>query len=444
MFRLPKDTEINEEILKDFLNKHAVLVAERYKPLENMYMSNHEILEMDEKPAYKPDNRIVVNFAKYIVDTMDGFFIGNPVKVSARDDANIDDYVMFLSRYSNLDDINAELSKICSIFGSGYEMYYADEESELCVIHLRPTEAFIIYDESILERPMFFVRRYKDKDGKERGSISSASEVRYFFYTDGKATWEGEWESHFFQGVPATEYIGNEERQGLFEPVISMINAFNKAISEKANDVDYFADAYLKILGAEADEESRKNIRDNRIINFEQGERDGREIIVEFLEKPNADQSQENLIDRLEQLIFQISMVANLTDFDFGSSSGIALKYKLQSMSNLAKVKERKFTAGLVRRYKILFSHPSSRVSEDAWVQLTYRFTQNVPSNELEESQIARNLEGVVSKKTQLKVLSVVDNAKDELEQIKDDNKNLIGNTGMLPYSQEDWVNGDE
>ena len=35
---------------------------------------------------------------------------------------------------------------------------------------------------------------------------------------------------------------------GIFEPVLTMINAYNKAISEKANDVDYFADAYLKVL----------------------------------------------------------------------------------------------------------------------------------------------------------------------------------------------------
>lgn len=51
------------------------------------------------------------------------------------------------------------------------------------------------------------------------------------------------------------EYVNNDERQGIFEPVISMINAFNKALSEKANDVDYFADAYLAILGVQLDKD---------------------------------------------------------------------------------------------------------------------------------------------------------------------------------------------
>lgn len=49
--------------------------------------------------------------------------------------------------------------------------------------------------------------------------------------------------------------VENEEELGIFEPVLTMIDAYNKAIGEKANDVDYFADAYMKILGVELDEE---------------------------------------------------------------------------------------------------------------------------------------------------------------------------------------------
>ena len=90
---------------------------------------------------------------------------------------------------------------------------------------------------------------------------------------------------------------------GIFEPILSMINAYNKAISEKANDVDYFADAYLKVLGTLLDEDEVKHIRDDLIINFDG---DTEKMIVEFLQKPDGDTTQEHLIDRLERLIFQI------------------------------------------------------------------------------------------------------------------------------------------
>ena len=116
------------------------------------------------------------------------------------------------------------------------------------------------------------------------------------------------------------------------------IDAYNKAISEKANDVDYFADAYLEILGPKLEDDDVTHIRDNRIINFDG---DTERMLVDFLQKPDGDTTQEHLIERLEKLIFQISMVANISDESFGTSSGIAMKYKLQGMSNLAKTKER-------------------------------------------------------------------------------------------------------
>ena len=125
------------------------------------------------------------------------------------------------------------------------------------------------------------------------------------------------------------------------------------------------------------------------------------------------------MLDRLQTLIFQISMVANISDENFGSSSGIALKYKLQAMSNLAMTKQRKFTSGMNRRYKLIFSNPVSGMRADDWVKLNYTFTQNIPSNLLEESQIAGNLAGIVSQQTQLSVLSCVDNVQQEMEQIK-------------------------
>ncbi len=419
MFRMPKEKEIDLVLLQKYIDKHKNNVNIRYQKLKDAYESKHEILKEPTKPAYKPDNRIIVNFPKYITDTMNGFFIGNPIK-TVHGDESVSEYVEYLEKYNNQDDNNSELSKICSIYGRGFEMYYTDEDSELCITYLTPMEAFMIYDDSIIERPKYFVRLYTDEENKEFGSISDNTSVRHFEVTGG-LRWTDEETQHYFDGVPATEYVENEERQGIFEPVMSMVNAYNKALSEKANDVDYFADAYLKILGTLVENEDIKFIRDNRIINFD-GE-DSDKITVEFMDKPNNDVAQENLLDRLEGWIFAISMVANISDENFGTSSGIALRYKLQAMSNLAKTKARKFERGMNRRYKLLFGHPASKVPKEAWIGLSYQFTPNIPANLLEEAQIAAQMDGVTSHETQLKVLSIVDNVKQELEKIEEENK---------------------
>lgn len=420
MFRIADDEILDENKLSEFISDHDAEVSERYRPLLDVYMTDYPIFHMPPKATYKPDNRIAVNFAKYITDTMNGFFIGNPIKLQS-DDETVLDYVELLDQYNNQDDNNAELSKTCSIFGSGYEMYYVDENGQIGITYLTPIEAFMIYDDSILQNPRYFVRLYLDTDNVVHGSVSDESTVKYFEIR-GKLTFIPEYERpHGFDGVPATEFLENAERQGIYESVLTMINAYNKAISEKANDVDYFADAYLKVLGTLLDEDEIKHIRDDRIINFDG---DTEKVIVEFLQKPNGDETQEHLIDRLERLIFQISMVANISDENFGTSSGIALKYKLLAMSNLAKTKERKFTAGMNRRYKLIFSNPVSGMKKDDWVKIRYQFTLNYPANVLEESQIAGNLSGIVSQETQLKVLSVVDNVQQEIERMETEDMN--------------------
>ena len=419
IYRLPKDTELTLEVLWELLGWHKKVVNTRYKKLNTAYISDHDILHEPLKPLYKPDNRIVVNFPKYIVDTMNGFFIGNPIKTTT-DDKAVAEFVEYLEQYNNQDDNNAELSRICSIFGHGYEMYYTDEMADLCVTYLDPLEAFMVFDESIVERPLFFIRRYVDRDNVEWGSVSDTANIRHFKVT-GQMHWVDEWQPHYFPGVPATEYVENAERQGLFEPVLTIVNAYNKAISEKANDVDYFADAYLKILGTLVEEKDLSHIRDNRIINFSGDDVD--KLIVEFMGKPDADETQENLLSRMERLIFQISMIANISDENFGTASGISLKYKLHAMSNLEKTKERKFTAGMNRRYKLLFGHPASKVPADAWIQLHYQFTPNIPANVQEEAETAARLEGITSHETQLKTLSVVDNVKEEIARIEKEDR---------------------
>lgn len=436
LYRLPSEEELTDHKLNEFIARHAAECTFRYKRLQNAYETEYPIFLEPAKPKWKPDNRIAVNFAKYIVDTMNGFFIGHPIKLQVDDDDKaVKNYVELLDQYNDQDDNNAELSKICSIFGKGYEMYYADENSNICITYLSPMDAFMIYDDSILLKERYFVRLYVDADQVLHGSLSDETKVRWFTIK-GKLVWDEEEKVHGFDGVPATEYVENKERMGIFEPVLTMINAYNKAISEKANDVDYFADAYLKVLGAYLKDEDVKHIRDDRIINFE-GDAD--RIIVDFLQKPDGDTTQEHLIDRLEKLIFQISMVANISDENFGTSSGIAMKYKLQAMSNLEKTKERKFASGMNRRYRLIFSNPVSGMLKDDWVKIHPHFTPNFPANLQEEAEIARNLDGLVSQGTQLGILSIVDNTKEEIEAIEEEQAERSKSDLMRLFG----VNGD-
>lgn len=434
-FIIDKDDPLNLESLEGFINAHKNLVSERYEPLLNMYQGKHSILFGEPKPLNKPDNKVVMNFAKYIVDTLNGYFLGIPIKINHESE----DYINKLTDvadYNNIDDEQYELAKDMSIFGVGYEMLYLDEEAVENILHVSPLETFVIRDNSIRKKIRYGVHYYLDQDKKLKGTFSDDEKIYYF--EEGKdGLYISEEYPHYFGFCPIIEYRENEECQAAFESVYTLINQIDKVISEKANDVDYFADAYLKVVGVELTEEQVRFLKDNRVWNLYKtsNEADGTIPDVGFLSKPDADQTQENLLDRLEEKIYQLSMVPNLSDENFGTSSGIALSYKLQGLDNLCKSKERKFTAGLNTRYKLLCNLPNWH-DKEAYKGITYQFTRNAPKNVLEEAQVVNSLNGLVSKETGLSYLSIVDNAKEEIEKMKEEDE---FDTDIEKDHSDDW-----
>lgn len=410
-----KDGEITPEVVKKFIEKHKEEIA-RYQYLINMYKGIMDIASQKEKDTWKPDNRLAVNFPKYIVDTFTGYFNGIPVKKSHKDSKVLEKLQSF-DNLNDMEDEESELAKMACIYGRAFELLYQDEVTQTNVVYNSPENMFMVYDDSIKEEPLFAVRYGFDEDENLKGEIYTLLETIEISGKVSELSF-GERTYNPYPELPVVEFYFNEERMSIFESVISLVNSFNKAISEKANDVDYFSDQYLAFLGAEVDEEDLKNIRSNRVINYYGRENEKGNIDVRFLEKPDSDSQTENLLDRLTKLIFQTTMVANISDESFGSSSGVALAYKLQAMSNLALSFQRKFQSSLNKRYKLFCSLTTNEAGKDSWKDIEYSFTRNEPKDIKEQAETATLLMGVTSEQTALSVLSVVPDVKTEIERI--------------------------
>lgn len=420
---MDKDTEITGEILKDFIEQHEMQKL-RYLELYNQYLSRPPILdEPPKEEAWKPDNRLVGNFGKYLVDTFNGFFNGIPMKPS-HDDKNVDEIIQDFWNANNMDNTMNELAKSTSIYGRAYLFLFQNEESKTEVAYNDPLDMFVIYSDEIRPRSLYGVRYTVDEDGY-KGQLFTDTEA-YDFTLDGDSLSLTESHSLFYGRVPMIEFVENEERQSLIEPVESLINGFNNVLSEKNNDVSYFSDAYLSILGALLDDDSIRNLKDNRIINLA-GD-NAEKVTVEFLEKPDADQTQENFLDRTERLIYQLSQVANIDDTTFGTagnSSGVALEFKLQPMKNLASNKERKFQQGLQTLFGMVFNVVTNVPGNlsDEYRNIQYNWSRNLPANLEAEMNVIRGMDGIISHRKQLEMFSAVDNAQDEQEQIEKENE---------------------
>ena len=413
--------EVTPDLVSEAVQLHRSHLLKGYVENEDMYMSNHKILKGGAKEPWKPDNRLVINYAKYIVDTFSGYQIGVPVKVT-HDDGNVAEFISDFRKLNDMEDSEFELAKLADVFGHAFLYIYQDEAGNTRATYNSPINMFIVHDNSIEEKPLFAVRyAFNDNDPTGYGQVITANEVIEATFQLGGGVRFVERNNHVYGTLPVVELIENEERQGIFDSVKTLINALNKAASEKANDVDYFADAYLKIVGVELKEDMATQIRENRIFNLWKNGSDGPLPDVGFLEKPNSDTTQENLITLLKDSIFAVSMVANLSEEDFGNASGTALAFKLQAMDNLAKMKDRKMQSAFNRLYEIVFGVPMAAVPSDGWVDIKYQFTRNVPRNILEEAQIVSQLSGQVSNETKLSVLSIVDNPKQEIEKMDDE-----------------------
>lgn len=421
-------------IAEEYIRKHEARL-QRYFYLENLYKGFHDVYNLPEKPSWKPDNRLAVNFPRYITETFMGYAYGIPIRKSHPDEKT-DEAIHAFENNNEITDHEYELFRKACIYGHAWEYFYQDENAETKMTVFNPIELFAVYDDTVKNRALFAIRYGRhsiesENAGVAFGEILTRDSIREF--DKGKL---GEEIINPYGMIPCVEYRLNDERMGIYEEVTGLVEAYNHAIGEKANDVDAFAEAYLAVLGAEIDETGYYKIRDNRLINL-YGTNDAKDILVQFLQKPTADGTQENLLNRLENLIYQTSMVANISDESFGNAtSGTALAYKLQAMSNLALGFDRKIEKSLRKRYKIFCSLSTNVSNKDAWKDIEIRTIRNLPKNIPEEAQTAAQLSGIVSQETQLSVLSIVPDVSAEIERIeseKEENsiaKNYLSNDG--------------
>lgn len=444
----PQDAEITPTVIHNAVYGAGVLGSAAtgltdYKAKMRMYLGDHDILH---KPADMqrtgPDNRLVANIANYLVDTYNGYFMGIPPKIALDNDQQ-NEFLQDWNDTNSVQDKLNEISKQCDIYGRSYALVYQDEDGYTCLTVIPPTDGVMIYDDTINHGRLAFIRHWStqgDQGTQNMAEVYTADTITT--YNDTRMIDE---RPNIYGVVPAVEFFDNEERLGLCDNVATLINELNDTLSSKQNQIEYFDNAYLSVLGLNLDADGDGlpdiDLQTQRMIYSPDA--DAVNAKIEFLAKPDGDGMQEHQIDRLTNLIYQIAKVPNPNDDSFsGNASGVAMQYKMLSMQNMAASKERKFTRSLRKLYRAVFSLTNW---PDAWRDLKFKFNRNLPNNLSEEVTDARNLEGVVSKETQLSVLSIVDDPKAEIDRMgKEDEQKMQAAIGVVDMQRGQDVGGDD
>lgn len=415
---------ISTKLIQQLILRHSN-DCERIKRLKAYYKGEHNILKRQKDSDGAANNRVVINWAKYITTVSTSYLLGNPVTYEVLDKYDISN---ILNRYrqQHISTIDMKLDKAASICGVGIEMVYSDEDANPVSFAVPSENAFVVYDDTAAHRKLFGVYSYEryDISGTVSGVMVMVADKNNLYTYSGHDLSRlelTETQEHYFGDVPFIEYLNNDERQGDFEQQISQIDAYNTLMSDRVNDKEQFVDAFLLLLGIDINDKQAKKLLQEKIL---MGDTDAD---ARYLNKVLNETDTEVLRKAIKDDIYATSMVPNLSDENFGNNvSGVAIKYKLLVFEQLIQTKERLFEEGLRERLKLYMNFFAVKANQQLVpiYEIDVRFKRNLPANELELSQIVNNLTGSVSNETLLGLLPFISDAKEEAKLVNEENLN--------------------
>ena len=413
--RIDKETQLTKEVIKWIIEKHSEEKA-RIVELRDYYNNKNAIMNRQYKDTNKPMNKLSHPFASYITNMATGYFLGNPISYNS-ENQDLLERILDIFKYNDEADNNTTLAKYSSIGGYAVELLYIDEDSNARFKALPGDEVAIVYDNTLEENILYAIRYFEEDvpgEDKTRTTINvyTSNTIQTYQLEDNEITFIDE-ATHYFNDVPVSVYVNNDELYGDFERVKGLIDAYDKTQSDTANDFEYFTNALLVISGVLVEDEEGLNFKDNRVINFA-----GTDGKAEYLIKDINDSALENYKNRLVEDIHKFAQIPNLTDEQFaGNVSGESMKYKLMGLENIVSVKEAKFKKGLMRRIELLCNFLNIATNDlMLYTDIQPIFTRNKPKNDVELANMVKSLYGILSDETLISILPFIENSKEEIE----------------------------
>lgn len=416
---------ITPEILAVLIRRHENTTS-HFAKMYSYYTGKHSILERRRNSENAANNRIVCNHAKYIVDITTAYLAGNPLKYEASEGYDIEP-VKNEYLEQNISRIDAEIVKQMGIYGRTYELVYGNDESKPRSAYISPNQAFVIYNDDCTRYPLFGVYYYKTHDinGNVTGVVCNVydKECNYTYETQ-TDSWEAmeltSEQKHYFGEVPLIEHINNEERMGDFEPVTTLIDAYNELQSDRVDDKEDFVDAFLFLKSLDVDSDTAKKLKEERILlGFENSD-------AKFLSKIMTESDVKVLRDDLKEDIHRFSLVPDLSDDSFGNNlSGVAIRYKILAFEQMVKNKEASFKASLEKRFELYNNYLSVKgiASKVPKHRVDIKFTHNLPVNNLEIAQMVNYLKDDLSLATKLGQFDFISDAAEEVKLVNKERK---------------------
>jgi SPP1 family phage portal protein len=430
---------ISGDVIKELIYEH-MLEAESYiKKYERYAATVNGVPIFNRTMKYdRVNNKVNNDFFSEVIDNKVGYMLGNPISYVSDDEVmkkRLERFVLV----NNLEDMDTETLKMASICGVAFRLCYINPSGIESVMDLKPWE--VIYIEDDRNQPYAAVRYYNltediikievyDKINRYQYELRGGEIIAILPVQNGNVAIP-----HLFDDLPIIKFKNNAEELGDCDKVLALIDAYDKVYSDVNSEIEQFRLAYLALFGADFDKEDIDAIKKTGAVSMPEGSD------AKFITKNLDDAIIEHHLDRAEKNIQRFAKNVDFNSTEFGTASGIALRYKLLGLENKSKTSERKFSTGLRQMFKVIASAWSKKEAAD-YLSIWWTYKRNIPIDILTEADATNKLKGYVSEKTRLALLSFVTDVNFEIKEMQKDMENFVDvSPGTDP--QDDPDNGD-
>lgn len=420
---MAENNEINQNNVMEWLQTFQTNILPQRIKLGEYYDGKNCIVKQGAVKG-RPNYSINVNMAKYIVDVATGYAFGIPVTYDTTDEntKTILEKLQYINKNCNSAEVDFQQGGDMATFGVSYQLIMAKEgteplEDRIIYKRLDPLKTFYVTDNTVLQNTLcavYFHKYTENRQDKTKIYVYDAVNLYIFAGFEGNFTLIST-EAHNMGAIPIIQSLNNDDAFGDFEQVTDLLDSLSLAISNNTDNLQSIANAILAISGGTLNKEQIAEINQYKVANLPVG------AAMEWIIKNINPEAEKMQIDNLLKFLFQISQVPNLTDDAFGGNqSGVAMRYKLWGLDQLFVTKTTKYKKSIFQRFKILLHLLQYQFKSNVAMldNIDVTFTRNFPQDNSEVYQMVNALNGVVTKRTLLSNIPIVEDVDDELKEL--------------------------
>lgn len=418
---------LNEKELIELIRSHR---SKREEILRNKryYRNENDIVKTGVLPAdgqdslRSADNRISHNFHQLMVDEKAAYMFTYAVQfdLDNKEELNKD---VAETLGDELESISQELCVEASNCGTSFLHYWIDEENEKEFEYaLVPTEEIIvIYNRSLKKNIIEVFRYYSYKENdKSYTVVEQWDKENFITYTlQGSSEIEGlkllniEEVKHNLEAVPFIEFKNNKDKIPDLNKYKDLIDLADKVMSGYANDIEDIQQLIyvLEGYGGQDLQEFKSDLKRYKAIKVDGGT-DGGAVKTLQIEIPV--EARVKLIEILEKRIYESGQALQQNIESVGQASGVALKFFYRKLELKCGLTETQFKKGFDELIRAILKF----LKKDA-KKITQVYSRNMISNDMETAQMASISAGIISEKSVLKNHAWVEDAEQEIEELK-------------------------